>query len=237
VNTSQVRVISCLLLSAFLVRPPATANCDEIDQEYLVPPESTSILGSLVNSEFDHAQTFTVGKSGVLARIELGVYLSGPTTDDLTVDIRPITVTGYPVSDNAMTLFSTRVPPEIIPKSDSFNFLQPFNSVVLDVRTSNIVVKAGDQLAIVARSPSPIAYHWWMGSSRVADVYDRGTSFYREGGSIDPWISNDFLPFYRDNHFRTFIVPEPQSLLLASGFGISLLLNVNRLMGRRREVR
>ncbi len=78
-----------------------------------IPPSQTFGAGFI--SGVDTAQTFTVGRAGILSRVDVFVslYVSldeavglGP----LLFDIRPTSITGAPIESNSMALASLVIP-------------------------------------------------------------------------------------------------------------------------------
>ena len=161
---------------------------------------------------FDQAQTFTVGVSGILDRIDVLIehfHFAG-FTGDLLFDIRP-TVGGVPTESNTVVLASGTASPASVPTS--FGFFS------FDVRSFDVPVTPGEQLAIVLRSP--LGTYSWEGQAN--SPYRGGDIFFRNGFDFLTWTSSGAENGSLSNAafgFREFVdvpstaVPEPTSLTL-----------------------
>jgi probable HAF family extracellular repeat protein len=164
---------------------------------------------SEINIPYDFAQTFTVGLSGQLSRIELDVWRKSVTTQNLRVDIRR-TVAGTPVASDSQALGVVTLPPSAVPIEPihSFPYVPQFTSI--DFSSFNIQVHSGDVLAIALHCDATDYYHGylWHTSNQGVDNYPRGTEFGRYNGGA--W----YAPQY-DCAFHTFVtVPEPSMIVL-----------------------
>jgi hypothetical protein len=136
-------------------------------------------------------QTFTVGVTGVLTRIDVQVSRETQTVEDLVLSLWSTDVTGLPKD----LLATVSVPPSTI----DLPFPRPF--VTFDLSAEEVDVFEGELLAIALNSNAPNnppsfleRYLWEIGGQ-----YDRGTAYTRIGSSL-PAHSDDF-------HFRTYVNP------------------------------
>ena len=91
----------------------------------------------------DKAQTFTVGTTGTLARVDVDILRYPGSASDLLFDLRA-TIYGAPVASNTNTLVSVRVPHSQAPTTRGF--------FSINFQNSGVPVTAGTVLAIVLRS-------------------------------------------------------------------------------------
>jgi hypothetical protein len=149
-----------------------------------------------VRSDIDRAQTFTVGVTGTLSRVDLRVRRpDASTTAPLLLDIRS-TSAGGPVEPNAPVLASVSIPASTIPIVSLAS--TPFTS--FDLSAANLQVAAGDILAVVLRSANP--YEWAISNS---GGYSAGSEFVRSPVTSHQW---DLGALDDDFAFRTFVLPE-----------------------------
>jgi hypothetical protein len=146
--------------------------------------------GSAVNPTQSVAQTFTVGLTGVLATIDLGIYRDpAANTGDVTLDIVP--AGALPAYDLSSSLFTTTIPIGSIP-------LLTTNLTSVDVSAAQLSVNAGDQLAIVLRRQSGPSWVVWQDS---ALEYSKGSFFTWHPG----WTT--WMPVTGDHRFQTWVIP------------------------------
>lgn len=174
----------------------SAATTGFLDQYY----EPTSLQsGIIVEDSQTVAQTFTVGLSGVLDRVEveLARNIPIPSPEGVTVEIRSTLPGGSPSSNVLASVF--------IPAADiwtSYQFIE------CDLTSFGLTVAEGDVLALVlssdasyqlANNPFP-----WHGD--VPGGYPRGA------GYVDihtDEIHTGFFETHYDFGFRTYVVPEP----------------------------
>jgi len=151
------------------------------------------------------AQTFTVGKAGVLDSVSLGLY---ETSRDTTLYILPVLL-GIPATDYSTSLASL-----------DFSGLD-FGTqtwVNADLRAFNIAVNEGDELAVALAGDVK-----WGAEFTEENGYPSGEAFYRTFIPDELWKSSDNRA--RDYNFRTYVdvsiepnaIPEPATMAL---FGI-----------------
>ena len=145
--------------------------------------------GSAVSPFQTVAQTFTVGISGLLSRIDLGIYREAAATGDVTLDILPFSA--FPAYDLGSSLFTTVLPITSIP-------LLTTTLTSVDVTAANLSVTTGDQLAIVLRRPAGTAWVVWQDSD-FAFPYQGGSFFVHHPGFVE-WMS-----VTGDHRFQTWV--------------------------------
>jgi len=188
-----------------------------IDQAfYLSDPSS---LAALVNSRVSHAQTFTVGRDGILDRIKLPLGRNDSFDLSTEVDDLMISLTGTTGSLPNGTVFGSMV----IPDSDVPVALGLFSSqMAIDIRSMGIQVHTGDKLAITARSPgsedSPVGPYFWTGASgdyTGQDGYIPGQRAYIDTDVSPAWQAS----FVDDMGFQIYLSDgfEPEDLVNTKG--------------------
>ena len=201
-NLSKVKsAISVAALAIGLASPVAAAPI--IDQDNLQNVNVIANLGFHSNGFFiERSQTFTVGVTGILSRIELRVYNDrGNAVDPLIVDIRKMDG-GVPSTPNTG--------PNIL---ESFSFdaasVSTSQTNVIGIDLAGISVTAGDMLAIGVRTtgPTEFQYNWWASNF---DGYADGSGYNRVLEAYH-WAFN---PAAQDYSFRTFVtVSEPAAAI------------------------
>jgi len=173
------------------------------DQINELQPDQWGI--SLLYHGASRAQTFTVGRTGRLARIDVGLT-GAQQASPYWVDIAIATVAnGVPDFDSILAsrrLYSEDIslPSLAIPKY----------SISADFTSSDIQVTAGDMVALVVASnvpplgpPTNVFGLWHSASS-----YPNGQTYYRRNREVSEGLG--------DFHFRTFVeVPEQVSANLS----------------------
>jgi len=138
----------------------------------------------------DRAQTFTVGITGRLTRLDLQLYEESTPVAPLYIQIRP-TTGGAPVEESTSALAGFAIIPGEIGTL-------PGEWATFDLTTFDIQVQKGDVLAIVLQSDDE---RWnWQGEG--ADGYDDGNTFVR----VAPTFPT-FTEFDLDQGFRTYVTP------------------------------
>jgi hypothetical protein len=171
------------------------ADCVPIPAQ-ITPVLDQSLAGSYLSwglgGDAPLAQTFTVGITGVLTRIDVELRRDAGVHDVL-LDVRP-TTGGIPVESDAAALVSVVIPSASIPTDFAF--------MSADVSSASIQVSVGDVLAIVLRAPAdggPLSYTW-RGTGQNFE-YPAGTNFFRVAPSLN------WSPLFGDLGFRTFVAP------------------------------
>ena len=174
-----VGIVVALLLAGVLLVQSLSAGvvhaAGVLDQEF----EGSG--GAATISQFDTAQTFTVGRAGILTEVQIQIGRSSSTTLPLLVDIRR-TVGGAPIEDNSDTLASVAV--AVADVGTDLTLSAPYHSV--DVSGFGIVVGVGEVLAIAARQPvtGVPSYTWRVGTS---GGYAGGSRYFRDTTTTNPW--------------------------------------------------
>jgi hypothetical protein len=184
---------------------------EQSDQSYAPAPGP---VGKAYGASYYYpalAQTFTVGLSGFLSRIDLGVArLNDFDYADLTIEISR-TTNGVP--DINEPLATRVIPAEQVPLVDGTALLKPLFDVSADVLNDRIAVAPGDVLAVWIKSQTydGVGYAWR--TTYNGGTYPGGTSYaYRYSGDLINLGYN-----FEDFEFRTFVsTPEPSSFILSS---------------------
>jgi len=199
-----MRPLAMILTLAAILSATTESHADPIlDQEYdPTNPGSTGYIG--YDDDFDRAQTFEVGKDGLLTSVEVLIARGSSTTEALLFDIRT-TNSGDPTEGDSgpNVLFSASIDAADI--GTTFGFFE----IVLGVDALD--VETGDVLALVLRSEdSNNNAYQWKGTS--SDGYSGGAAFDRMFGG--DWGDT----FFADAAFRTHVdvtsTPEPSTLVL-----------------------
>lgn len=153
------------------------------------------------------AQTFTVGMSGLLTRVDLQIarLQLGPsnlTTNDLTFQVtRPLSST-VPVG---APLFTRTLHPAEVPST-----MDPLGWVTFDLSASPIPVASGEVFSLLLSSQQSyfsLAYYEWVVTQAIGvDYYTRGAGWQRNNVT-DPWFNS---PPTEDYGFRTYVTPVPE---------------------------
>ena len=152
-------------------------------------------------------QTFTVGITGAVTRIDVQVSSELLTVENLVLSLWSTDAAGLPQARLATE--------SVAPTDPAFTSSGPRPLIPFDLTAGAVKVTAGELLAIELNSnaannpPFNERYLWEIGGQ-----YDRGTAYTQIGSS--------FFKQSEDSHFRTFVtsVPEPGTLaLLSTGLG------------------
>ena len=210
-NSTMKTVLALTLVTAsFLcMRGVASAGPILLDQSSPPPIQGASFGGGIGCAcaadpdSFDIAQSFIVGMTGILSRVE--VYVNSTFVGgELLFDIRP-TTGGVPQYSNAAALLTRTIPSSAVPQNDTAFFS-------IDLTESALAVAAGESLAFVLRSSG----NWGFGG-RTDNPYADGQFFSRRLQSSPVWTA---VPSW-DLTFVTYVetptpnpVPEPSTLAL-----------------------
>jgi hypothetical protein len=204
----------------------AAANAlpfDQLDQEFVI---SSPLDAVAIQAGHSVAQTFTVGITGQLSRIELQIGRAASVPADLTVEIRKTTSSGEPDISAAGLLATFDLSPSVIP-------VEPFPTTLVgvDLGSSAVPVVAGELLAILLEAQVP-TFDWYLWVYADPDRHPGIPSY--SGGSmweiLAPALPGLPPPIHEgatyDAAFRTF-VPEP-------GTGLLVMTGMLGLAARRR---
>lgn len=165
-----------------------------LDQEYdaFAAGADSAVL---LNSNFAHAQSFTVGIAGQLTSMELQIRQTNldPPVSDLTFEILPI-MGGIP---GGAALASGSIAQATVPELD----FSDGSFVSVDLSSFNIFVGVGEVLAIALEYLDSGSYNWL--STPVGNFYGAGSQFVSlPPGPFDVELVNG------DLGFRTFVDPD-----------------------------
>lgn len=199
-----------------------------LDQQNVVTSSNSNgayFLGQLGIPTTGHAelaQTFTVGLTGMLARVDVQVNRSSDlVVTPLVIDIVR-TTDGIP--EPGSVLASLSIPAQAFPVAPG-GFITDMTGA--DLGGSAFAVTQGEVLGLLASVPAPDTltgqlYYWQVNTS-----YSGGALFRREVESGGPFISQ--AP--NSGGFRTYVaVPEPSSLAMC---GPALVLGLGYAWWRR----
>lgn len=194
---------------ALCIRSHFTHAAPAVDQSLIVPAGHATGFSDPVHLP---AQTFTVGVSGKLSRVDLAI---GGVSQVADVNVRILgTIGGVPVMHQELAMVT--LPGEALPNLGGW-FTTP--RLPVDLSAFNIKVNEGDVLAISAQSTAfdanPFAFLWWDTSG----MYQRGRAYsgHTEYSQYFPVMGAEL-----DRGFATYVVvPEPDAvaLLLAALIG------------------
>ena len=198
-----------MVLAGMLALTCRQASADPIlvDQSFL--PAQLNLF-TWVRDDVAGAQTFTVGVSGYLTRVE--VLLTHDTgLGSAMLDVRP-TLGGVPVEDGALALAHALLSVTTNDRSS------PTALVAADLSAFSIPVVRGDVLALVLQGPEA---NWW---GQTNATYDRGELFIRSPSlgtaTFTRPVGNSPNELPYDLAFRTWVdpapIPEPCTLLLVA---------------------
>jgi hypothetical protein len=204
-----VNRVSKVVLAAMLALPcrPASADPILVDQSFL--PARLNLF-TWVRDDVVAAQTFTVGVSGYLTRVEL-LLTHDTGLGSAMLDLRP-TLGGVPVEDGALALAHALLSVTTNDRS------APTALVAADLSAFSIPVVRGDVLALVLQDPEA---NWW---GQTNATYDRGELFIRSPSlgtaTFTRPVGNSPNELPYDLAFRTWVdpapIPEQGTLLLVS---------------------
>ncbi len=197
--TGAIPLVGWLLFAGIVQAAPV------IDQQHT---PSGNFPAFAVANDRTQIQTFTVGITGAVTRIDVQVSREPLTVENLVLSLWSTDAAGLP---------QARLATESVAATDpAFTSTGPRPLIPFDLAVGGVEVTAGELLAIelnsnAANNPPFFneRYLWEIGGQ-----YDRGTAYTQIGSS--------FFTQSGDFHFRTFVtsVPEPGTLvLLSTGLG------------------
>ena len=193
---------------------------DVLDQSNVVAPATTGTDALVVDERFAPGQTVRAGITGILSRVELGVFRGTNVASPMNVDIVRAQ-NGQPSFAAADRLATRTLTQGQIPLLTTFvQITAPAYTISVDFSGSNLTFNEGDFFGIVLRSNAQefFSYSWWVATYPV-DTYAAGASF-----SFQYFNSSVLTHGGIDTQFATYVVvPEPSTLLLLGIGAISLL--------------
>ena len=206
-------LISSLLLS---LSSDSQSHAAMIELDQSTFHENPSLSGAAITNGRETAQTFTVGKGGILAQIDLHLFQTPGAPGDIILAVRR-TENDLPTSPQAPPIFQTIIPNAAIPEEGSFTELP---AVEVDVTSGNIDVAQGERMAVTLKLTEPGGGSrpwtlWAPGITLPGASAHVALNFNTEWGA--PFPSN----FGIQNHI---LVPEPSTYALAiiGAFGLML---------------
>lgn len=203
-----------------------------MDQAYIAATTGNTIIAA----RFNTAQTFTVGLSGTLIKVDVLIgQVNNLYAEPLTLDVRTTTVDGVPTEpDSGLNILtSLTLPATAIPASNG----QTFGWVTFDI--PDVAVSAGQTLAIAMKTdagvhlndPDDVPFVWNAdnGIGGSPGTYIGGGAFARgESAGSSTWI-----PLANtDYSFQTFVDPVPEP----SAVGLLAIGTVALIIRRRHQI-
>lgn len=193
--------LAALAATVVLAAYPAAASV--LDQASV--PESGPYSWGSYNSASQIVQTFTVGKAGVLDRIEVAIFSYSDSPDAIVLELfaTPLDL-GAPFP---AALASASVPRANLPTVQTFSLSE---LTAFDLSAANLSVEVGEVYAFSVRGRG-------FGTNPAGAAYAGGQGFYANfAGGFDS--GSDF-------GFRTYVTsatPEPGTwALMIAGFGLA----------------
>lgn len=220
-----------------LLLDSAFAQFGIVDQEHHALTYPTSQASFVTADNRGAAQTFTVGRSGTLSTIEVGLIRWADTESVLIADIRRV-VNNVPDFSERGVLATRTMSSRILPIVGYPGIYISQFTLAIDFQSDNLRVEVGDKLALYLHSsdvydPETINQfpYWWIdapagiGPERY-DGYVGGDLYAPMSPTlVVPPLPPGIYPYNDDAHFRTYVIaPEPSSatqLLLACLCGFS----------------
>ena len=224
-----VAVVAVAVGIGAAARGSVMVSAGPLDQEHVADFGGSLRLAYGFNDTFPYAQTFTVGRSGLLDRVEVQLWRAASPTlpdDPVVVQIRATLPDGAPLPSATAALATVNIPASEVTTDE---FTGAFSGVDLGIQAVPVV--AGQRLAIVLSASGDDFWYMW-GS----------TDWSRQGAAVDytagsNWTLLDGRTTYTqypeiDHGFRTFVtVPEPAAMV-GMVAGLVLLRRVRGGEGR-----
>jgi hypothetical protein len=199
------RVIILIVISSLIAFRAKAADMEILDQQFIednsAHPGSRCYFG--ITDDWEAAQSFAVGKSGLLSRIELMVQSF--SEEPIILHLYSIS---YSIPDQNIAT-ATALAPYTSNNDNNFSWIS------FDLRSNNIQVDAGEPLA-VGLTPSSGGFTLWKASyfDDPGAVYDGGRMFRKSPSSGYQWMEYSDYPD-NDLEFRTYvIIPEPSTIVM-----------------------
>lgn len=189
VNSKHKVTVLAILFAWWLLLAGIVQAAPVVDQQNA---PSGNFPALTVANDRTQIQTFTVGVTGMLTRIDVQVEKASQAVEDLVLSVWSTDVTGLPKD----LLATVSVPASTIERTSP----RPFVSFELNAQA--VAVSMGELLAIVLNSDAPNdppffseRYVWEIGGE-----YDRGTAYIQLGTA--------FFMHSEDFHFITYVEPS-----------------------------
>lgn len=186
-------------------------------------PGAAVTFKSGIGGALDKAQTFTVGITGYLTRIDVFVNRLNRSVDgDLLFDVRP-SLSGVPLEQESEAFARGVVARDDVMVGTNSFYSSNFQWISLDISNFGVFVNKGDVLAVVLRSSGGdewVDYRW---GGYTSNPYLDGKQLFRDGGVGNPaWTpgrAGNPGAENLDTCFRTYVqpIPEPGTLVLFGG--------------------
>jgi hypothetical protein len=185
--------LSLVFFALFLAQSAALAAT--LDQSY---DPGINSSGYTVNSATTYAQQFQAGLTGPVANIDVRVQnYFGAATAPLQLSLWSLTGS-YPETLSS-NLASASISNTLIPSTSGF--------VSFDLSSSGATFTAGQKYAVVLSTTSGFSYLW---EGLTNTTYTNGSARTVSGSQIFNTLSGPDFDF----GFKTFVAPEPTSLVL-----------------------
>lgn len=232
----------CLLfstvLAAILAICVSQARSANVDQEY--SPGTLSVFTQFSTARM--AQAFTAGRSGLLTGVDVHISKLDPR-GNLIIEIHDALMEG-PITYPMMILGIASIPLSDVPSSSPGGTGPAF--VAIDLSHLNVQVSAGHQYALALHRDQGDLYGgqfgiaWFGGNADEHGDYPGGAAFaFGPAGEFFDHNGNTFFLPDRwdaapqiDFAFRTYVVPEPSSLVMGA-WCIGIVRLTLRTRGRR----
>jgi hypothetical protein len=210
-----------LVLSIVITISCGTICASEVADQAHVLASITSSAGVGGLSERNVAQTFRVGISGQLTKLEFWAYRTIANVGDLTFDLRPVTPDGKPVEDDDLAFAELVIPRNEIMGLGSASTppIEPL-LVSLDLTPFGLFFQSGDLVAFNFRSIATDSIRFGIlgnyGPKGGQGPYANGQAFMRTDSVFYPWEGTGPEIGPIDLGFKTFVraVPEPSAICL-----------------------
>lgn len=160
----------------------------------VVVSDQQSLEGVSENTSFPggyFAQTFTVGVTGTLVRIDVVLLGALPGPEPLVLELRPAVGDAFSVDPDDVFFASS------VPVADLVDAGPERQIARFDLTSLDLPARAGDRLAYVLRRDTA-AGGTGVGTSTIQSGYPGGNAFFGDDGFWTPLRSTDFL-------FETFV--------------------------------
>jgi hypothetical protein len=226
-SRSVITSKAMLLMSAMLVHLNASPLFAEpiLDQSNLMVREQRS-YGDIAIYWAGIAQSFTVGRAGLLSHLDLYLSKTAGLKGDVKLELKHV-INGVP--DTGSPIFQTLIDLADLPRSVDPQI--PIAATTIDLAPFGLFVQPEEQYAIVLSRDDGSAPPWalWR-TGQPSTAYERGDVFIR-----NHMLSWERIDDTEDMAFATYVNPiaEPASYLLGLFGVVGLQVNLRRIRRRR----